>query len=345
MIKIYPVIFFILSISLTALCQSQKPSPGPPIGVRQEKPDKATQKNSATEEIQKYPDDLLSPIVKRESVRAENEKKDDAKPRNYVSANKDPVKFLIKYAQIIFDFFLVVFTGLLWNSTKKMWRATRSAAEAAQNTARSAVESTLIANDGNTISRDAMVAAQRPWISLDITIVGPLTYDSGKLGEREWHIPIQYQLRNMGKTPAINVSFSAKIVPLVFKNKSSPNTETDINKEFDDICWIANEMNKRNIGWGQVLFPAENMGGAFDAHGSTFDFNKISITNSGYQGEFVALACVTYGSTLGKDNHRTAKAFNLLKCIGDGIINLNGETITKDGLMVTPHFPNGSQAK
>ena len=61
---------------------------------------------------------------------------------------------------------------------------------------------------------------QRPWVSLGVDIAGPLAHASvdGEYGIR-WHIPLKYRVENVGKTPALHVSFFAHILPTVSETK------------------------------------------------------------------------------------------------------------------------------
>ncbi len=104
-----------------------------------------------------------------------------------------------------FTFFLFVFTAALWWATYRLSRdarevATRQAREMqralalSETTANAAIES-------NNISRAAMIAEQRPWVSVDAEIAGPLAYDAtGWDAGIRWHIPLQYRLQHLGKT-------------------------------------------------------------------------------------------------------------------------------------------------
>lgn len=53
-----------------------------------------------------------------------------------------------------------------------------------------------------------MEADQRPWISLEMQIDGPLTHNV--IG---WQLLIKYNLKNIGKSPADDVDFLAVIIP------------------------------------------------------------------------------------------------------------------------------------
>jgi hypothetical protein len=55
-----------------------------------------------------------------------------------------------------------------------------------------------------------------------VEIAGPLAYDGqGWDAAARWHIPLNYELSNIGMTPATDVEFIADILPFVVSGWSS----------------------------------------------------------------------------------------------------------------------------
>jgi hypothetical protein len=217
---------------------------------------------------------------------------------------------------------------------------TKAAAEAARDAANAT-------RDQVKLSREAFLADQRPWLALTVHIAGPLAYDDkGSQTGMCWHIPLNYQVRHRGKSPAINVDFFAKILP--FTQGYWPDDQikdgipqgplipgTDLEKEFDEVCSF-HEAFVDNMASGRVMIFGDMFGEAFGLNGNPALFDAAK-NSQGYMGQFIVVACITYGSPLGPAHYRTAHAFALFKRTGDQRINLNGETIPLAELAFVPH--------
>jgi hypothetical protein len=233
--------------------------------------------------------------------------------------------------------------------TLKALELTRRAADAAKKSANAATE-------GNRIARAAFITDQRPWISLDVSITGPLAYtaEGWAMGLR-WNIPLQYTLKQMGKTPATNVSVFGEIIPFINTHFTEikdgrpfglPAPGTNFTKEIEGVCAFPERLDNYNMGWGTVMFPTEQATDIFGLNGNPARFDAAKGENKGYIGQFLVIMCVTYRSTLDDSRYRTAKTFYLFKGVGNGIIDLAGETIPpKDlSLVLTPNS-TGSYAR
>ncbi|MEO7863654.1 MAG: hypothetical protein ABIU05_25105 [Nitrospirales bacterium] len=192
---------------------------------------------------------------------------EDVAHKQYEHHEKPTLDRWLTYSTVAlasFTFFLFVFTAALWWATYRLSRdarevATRQAREMqrvlalSETTANTAIES-------NNISRAAMIAEQRPWVSVDAKIAGPLAYDAtGWDAGIRWHIPLQYGLQHLGKTPATKVSFFAEIIPWtlphwptnMIKNgvpQGLPIPGTDIAKEIETVCGFPETMATHNMG-------------------------------------------------------------------------------------------------
>ncbi len=259
---------------------------------------------------------------------------------------------------VLYTFALAVLTCfLVITSAFQIAHLIRSNVEAAKAAA-AAEKAANAAIASNEISREIMVAEQRPWVAVDVDIAGSLAYDDKDwdAGVR-WHIPLKYTMRNIGKTPATNVSFFAEVIPFVLSHRPAdkirdgepygiPTPGTDVTKEIESICGFPEKMSSHNMGWGKVLFPGEETGGVFGLNGNPGRFVEIDYADGGYTGQFLIIVCTSYGSTYTDSFYRTAKSFNLYKRTGDSMINLSGEHIPLDALALAQHpDQKGSQAK
>lgn len=212
----------------------------------------------------------------------------------------------------------------------------KKASDAATIAAEAAVES-------NEISRQLLIAEQRPWIKLNVEIGGPLSYtDKGWDAGMRWHFPLKYTLKNIGKTPGVNVSLSANIIPYTLPHfpkdkikdgvpQGMPIEGTDIAAELARMCEFPEAMTSSNMGFGQTLFPNDQIQGLFGLNGDPKRFDEAK-TNEANTHQFLVVVCVSYGSTISDKMYRTAEAFQLLKNNSGFKINLEGESILEKDL-------------
>jgi hypothetical protein len=205
-------------------------------------------------------------------------------------------------------------------------------------------------------AKAALIADQRPWISLDVQPVGSLAYDAlGWDAGTRWHIPLKYTLKQIGKTPATNVSVFGEIIPYTtlhfsqFKDGKPifpPVAGVDLTKEFETVCSFPEKMDDAKMGFGTVLFPNDPYSSIGYMNGDPTKFQAAKGENTGYVHQFLVIACVTYRSTLDNSHYRTAKSYILFKNSGNQLIDLEGETIPLSnlGFAVTP-FSTGSYAR
>jgi hypothetical protein len=85
---------------------------------------------------------------------------------------------------------------------------TRSAVIEARNTTRAAVDAARAAEEQVRLSREALIAEERAWIFVEIAI------ESGfAISETEISIKVSVHVRNIGKTPALEVYTTLRLVP------------------------------------------------------------------------------------------------------------------------------------
>ncbi len=213
-------------------------------------------------------------------------------------------------------------------------RQANRASEAALNAADAARES-------NNISRQVMIAEQRPWIKHEVSIGGPLSFSA----EKGWKFPLEYNLTNVGKSPGTMVSFYAQLLPFnisVYPKenvangipKGDPLPGTDIEAELQKISKVPDDKEWLKMSFGEILFPNDVIKGVLNIHTNSQLFDKAK-EHEGFSGQFLVLVCVKYGSTLGDDMYRTAKSYQLWKTVHGQSINLDGETISVAELALT----------
>jgi len=103
-----------------------------------------------------------------------------------------------------YNLWLMIFTGLLAAVGIIQIGFLISSDQTATETAKAAKESADVA-------RSTLIAANRPWVTLNVEIDSNLSYDAvGWDAGTRWHIPITYVATNIGTSPATDVAFFAK---------------------------------------------------------------------------------------------------------------------------------------
>lgn len=241
---------------------------------------------------------------------------------------------------LIFSAILALISGVQMYLIKQSNKEAAKASSAAISSANAAMES-------NDISRKMLIAEQRPWIKVEVGIGGSLSYtDKGWDAGFRWHFPLEYSLINIGKTPGTNVSFHAQMMPYTLPHwrkedivdgvpQGQPIPGTDIAKELETICGFPENMTSVNMGFGQTVFPNDNIQSIFNVNGDPKRFEQAK-SNEANTKQFLLVVCVSYGSTLDKEMYRTARAYQLLRKDSGFEINLDGETILAKDLALVP---------
>jgi hypothetical protein len=122
-------------------------------------------------------------------------------------------------------------------------QAAKEMAEAARISAMTAENGLSVAEANARIAKasvDAFIHSQRPWLSVSVTLAGPLTYD-----EQGAHIALQIVLDNVGQIPATGVW----ITPVIYVQSPAKPSAIDERKR------ICSEITKAKREVGQVVFP------------------------------------------------------------------------------------------
>jgi hypothetical protein len=194
---------------------------------------------------------------------------------------------------------------------------------------------------------NAMAFDERPWLALDVSIGGPLVHDAvGSSNGVTWHVPLAYRIKNLGKTPAIDVALFAHILPMVGGKEG-----INFSEELDKACDFPEKMLTVGLGWGETIFPQEEWPEkTFRVTGTENIFEKAKRADpqqnsTRYYGEFLVAPCVTYKSTFSSEApFRTAKEYLISKRTG-APIDLEGETLNPAELHFIPNRTHGSLAK
>ncbi|MBZ9843717.1 hypothetical protein [Mesorhizobium sp. CA5] len=129
------------------------------------------------------------------------------------SAGKEWRENLVEHAPdwsvAFFTFILCVFTGLLWRSTNKLWLAGEKQMKLIQDNAalqsadmqasiKVAEDAAKAANRSAEVAERTMVLNDRPWVGVELQILGPLVFTA-----HDCSIKLDMTITNHGRSPAI----------------------------------------------------------------------------------------------------------------------------------------------
>jgi hypothetical protein len=119
----------------------------------------------------------------------------------------------------LFTIVLSISTIGLWTATNRLWRSGERQLELIEANAidqsRDTKESIAAVLAANEISQQRLIADQRAWLSVKVTIQSHFRINSvrGLEDEDGWgSIEIGFEIQNIGKTPAFNVHADAEII-------------------------------------------------------------------------------------------------------------------------------------
>jgi len=177
-----------------------------------------------------------------------------------------------------------------------------------------------------------MQADQRPWVSLDMQIDSPLIRDASGL-----NFLVKYTMNNVGKSPAFDVDFLAKMIPIGEAQPNAPPPSFSFRFPEETVD-VAVEEACKDLGAlrnGQIMFPSVPQ---------TRQWQLRSDLKSGFIPGFAVIGCATYKFYNDPVLHRTARIFELgIRNYGK-MIDLGASTISVDDLAFFSHGHNGSRA-
>ena len=165
-------------------------------------------------------------------------------------------------------------------------------------------EAAKAAKESNEINRAILVADQRPWIGIDVSIHGAVEPHPGT--PNAWRVQVGYVLKHAGKSPAVDVTVYMKLVPFLLHRfaelpqigKPMPEVikGTDIERELESACWeLPDAPGLPKFGFSRTLFPGEEQPGRWSL---PFPLDDGADVPPNYTGQFLVVCGVTYRSAL-----------------------------------------------
>jgi hypothetical protein len=198
-----------------------------------------------------------------------------------------------------------IFTVVLAMSTTLLWRTTR---QARIDTLRSIAASEQLAGaaaEANRQAKDSSIRQERPWITVDATIVSDLIYDS-RTGDAS--VTVLFTMQNVGRSPAVD----ADIVATVYVTTAERNQPLVEQKK---VCDEARTRKKppQPYNFGEIIFPG---GTAYAKRAFSIPKSEIEKSYAYSHSQWLDMTlvgCVDYRFTFEGEHHQTGLVRGLLK--------------------------------
>jgi hypothetical protein len=182
---------------------------------------------------------------------------------------------------------LVIYTGF----TIAMYHANKQSADAASRAADAATKQAAT-------SEQQLELAERPWISADISLAGPLVFDFNGM-----HAGFQVVFKNSGHSPAFIMIRSDMTV--------QPNG-IDLTKKRDEFCQATEVLGQNNAILNDVVFPGVDIPRTYNLNVTKDELDKAQrfiVDNYPGSGQIltsvqpVVIFCIAYRPSFKSEGH------------------------------------------
>lgn len=295
---IFLMALFATVLGGNAMAQSQEPPPQAPQIKTEQNPDGAASPRTNSHQDTQPADQVAPGKHQNSAIDAKQQTGEDAGKR----AREDTEFWTIFGHRLkITDTLLAVFTFLLFLAgvgqgvfLYRADQATHIAADAAKQSA--------------DVAEKTLVATNRPWISVGISIGSDLTYDT----QGDARVVINFVLKNVGNSPAANVQILSEI-PVVFGDA----------RPFQKAISDREKLRPAGLGnLGVTLFPGETQTHARNlpiSRVSIEEFRRNMIADNGWPEDMpmaflpTLVGCVDYKFTFAEGHHQTGFILELRK--------------------------------
>lgn len=191
----------------------------------------------------------------------------------------------------LFTLFLMVFTAVLAAVGVMQIRLLFRAETVAEKSAKAAEAAASTA-------KKSLIAAQRPWIIVDPSIGGPLTYSVNGLS-----VTLRLTLKNVGRSPAKNVWVDGKLLAPAIGIDQAFNPGNALNE------LVENLKNRPAVPWGHMIFPNTSI-----SYEHTWSVSKEELERITAEVKFLHLtviAAATYYTVFDDVSHQTGFAVGI----------------------------------
>jgi hypothetical protein len=164
-------------------------------------------------------------------------------------------------------------------------------------------ESATAATNAAATAAKQFEAADRPWVSVNPSIIAPITYNE-KTG---LHVDVEFALRNLGHAPAQKIWIDAHLVPGTMA--------TDVSRIQKQAC--ESSIRERPNFPGYILFPGDPYSQDFRLDLAVADINSMFSEFERSSGPInmaptILVGCVGYAFESSKERHKTGFSFDIL---------------------------------
>jgi hypothetical protein len=215
------------------------------------------------------------------------------------------------YAVLISGLLLAITTTGVWlvkrtlDATHAMLREASVTTQASHVGAVATQKAAEAAIEANRVARDAFIADQRPWVSVDCSLIAPITW-----GENGGSFSFKFSLKNTGRTPALNTEVHLRVY--------SPYGETSYT---EDQIKLADEIRKRKTVMGTTVFPGGTITQRLSTSIGNSEIERIRQwwrEKHGLNYDWlhpVVIGCVNYRSVFGGPGHQTGFIYHIFRTV------------------------------
>lgn len=283
--------WIVLSFALIiGAAQSQEPAPTPAKAIEQPKAEsKSGKKNAVKDERGTEKSPLVIKGIPTERDKKETEREtEERKEKTTIDRGIRDFTGLAALATFLL-FIAATFQIVLFVWQLRLIRASLKDAKVAADAARVAADATTQANK---LSKDIFVSTERPWVTADIAVGGPLQYNVNGL-----NITLLFMLKNIGHSPATNVSVDLRLVAPAIGIDAIYNPTATLRE------MVAQSKSRPLAPWGHLLFPSEPLNQQIST-----TIGKDELARITQKAEFIhltAIGCITYGFVFDAGLHHT----------------------------------------
>lgn len=163
------------------------------------------------------------------------------------------------------------------------------------------LESAKLAAEANQITRDAYIASERPWVSVDATVNTDLVRKDGGV-----EFGILFRVQNHGNSPAVNVRVCYEVVAL----RVAPDPFGGVRQRIEKL----RNMHEMGNFMGIQLFPSETREIQWKSPLTKQEIEAAKTSNSrhGYLPAFYVIGSVFYQSPFGDETFQTGFNYYVL---------------------------------
>jgi hypothetical protein len=163
---------------------------------------------------------------------------------------------------------------------------------------------TYAAVEGNKLGRKTLIADQRPWIEIvSIKVDGPLVFDAPPHTETA-HLPIVLHLKNVGKSPALRLSFDLK---LTIRDQENLLSQQKRYAKAVRAGVAAEKVAPSAVVLEHSIFQGRELETVrLTAWMDTTDLLKFRQLTQGLPALVGLIGCITYESPIDEDLHQTS---------------------------------------